>query len=115
MKANFKFFTKVTLFILSAVNLLSMVFSQNVTFLLTEEKCALKGDKTNGKKPVIYSMLMTNYLELYRLHGSNIPQVSVQIRAPSYKSYKNHSMNLFGLRQVQEQQIRNPESQFTGE
>lgn len=59
---------------------------------------------------VILSVLMANYPELYRLHGSSIPLISTQIRASSYKSHKNHSMNLFGLRQVQEQQTRNPES-----
>lgn len=47
MKVNFRFSTKVTLFILSVVNLLSTDFSQNATFLLTE-KCALKGDKINA-------------------------------------------------------------------
>lgn len=47
MKVNFRFSTKVTLFILNVVNLLSTDFSQNATFLLTE-KCALKGDKINA-------------------------------------------------------------------
>lgn len=67
------------------------------------------------QKTVILSMLMANHLELYRLHGSSIPFVGIQIKASSYKSNKNHSKNLFGLRQVKEQQIWNPESQFTGE
>lgn len=36
MKANFRFSTKVTLFILSVVNMIFTEFSQNATFLLTE-------------------------------------------------------------------------------
>lgn len=73
MKANFKISTKVTL---SLVNLHSTDFSQNEILLLPQEKCALKGDKTN-KKSVILLMLMAHHRELYRLHGSSITLVNL--------------------------------------
>lgn len=47
-------------------------------FSLQKKNVLLRETKTNAKqnKTVILSMLMANYLELYRLHGSSIPLVS---------------------------------------